>query len=294
MKKLMSIAVVCFAALFTVSFFSCSSQAPKASLKTSIDSVSYAQGVVMASQHQIEQFFAQFDIPEAHKDDFNQGFMETFNINDKKDKKALAKTLGRMMGLQVGVMIVPGFNSYLFGDDSTKTISKENLLSAYLTNVKDPSKLLMSVDDAQMYSAMALERIRKEEMENRFGNVKNEGQEWLENNKTKEGVVVLPSGLQYKVISEGKGAKPSYTDMVRVAYKGTTINGEVFDDSESAEFQVSGVIPGWTEGLQLMSVGSKYNFYIPNELAYGEQGMGEAIPPYAVLIFEVELLEIIK
>jgi len=292
MKRLMSYAVVCFAAFFAVSFFSCNSQAPSASLKTSIDSISYAQGVMFASA-QVEQIFAQYELPDANKADFVKGFMEAFKT-DAKDKKANAYILGKLIGFQLGTMFVPSFNAQLFGDDSTKTMSESNFLAGYLTVVNDQSKLLMSNEDAQIYSMVAVESIRKEEIEKQFGNLKTEGLGWLEENKKNEGVVVLPSGLQYKVIKEGKGAKPLATDKVKVAYKGTTINGEVFDNSESTEFYVNGVIPGWTEGLQLMPVGSKYNLYIPYELAYGEQGMGESIPPYATLVFEIELFDIIK
>lgn len=125
--------------------------------------------------------------------------------------------------------------------------------------------------------------------------LKKEGQEFLEKNKQEAGVQVTPSGLQYKVISEGTGAKPLATDKVTVHYKGTLIDGSTFDSSyergEPATFVLNGVIPGWTEGLQLMSVGSKYMFYIPSELGYGPQQNG-MIKPYSTLIFEVELLGI--
>jgi FKBP-type peptidyl-prolyl cis-trans isomerase len=122
------------------------------------------------------------------------------------------------------------------------------------------------------------------------------GKAFLEENKAKEGVQVTASGLQYKVLKEGSGKKPVSTDKVKVHYTGKLIDGNVFDSSvqrgEPAVFGVTQVIPGWVEGLQLMSVGSKYEFVIPSELAYGERGAGGAIPPCAVLVFEVELLEI--
>jgi FKBP-type peptidyl-prolyl cis-trans isomerase FklB len=107
------------------------------------------------------------------------------------------------------------------------------------------------------------------------------------------GVVVLPSGLQYKVITEGTGPKPKATDTVRVAYKGTFVDGRMFDESgaEPAEFQVDGVIPGWTEALQLMGVGSKWQLVLPSNLAYGPRG-GQGMPPNATLVFDVELLGI--
>lgn len=124
-----------------------------------------------------------------------------------------------------------------------------------------------------------------------------EGQDFLEKNKKLEGVGSTPSGLQYKVLTEGTGKKPLSTDQVTVHYTGKLIDGRVFDSSvdrgEPATFALNGVIPGWTEGLQLMSEGSKYIFYIPSNLAYGEQGPpGSGIGPYATLIFEVELIKV--
>jgi FKBP-type peptidyl-prolyl cis-trans isomerase FklB len=124
-----------------------------------------------------------------------------------------------------------------------------------------------------------------------------EGKAFLEQNKKEEGVVELESGLQYKIINEGNGAKPGATDKVRCHYHGSLINGTVFDSSvergQPAEFPVNGVIQGWVEALQMMSVGSKWRLFIPPHLAYGDQGAGGAIGPKTTLIFDVELLEIV-
>ena len=292
MKKLMYFAVVCLTALFIVSFLSCSSQIPKADLKTAVDSVSYAQGVMYSAN--VDQIFAQLGFLESNKADFIKGYMEGFKI-DEKDKKASAYLVGKTIGYQMGTQFISDANAYLFGNDSTKTISRKNFLSGYLTAVKNDSMVLISRDEAQMYSMMAIESIRKEAIEKEFGSIKIQNQEWLEKNKSNEGVVVLPSGLQYKVIKEGKGAKPTAADRVKVNYTGSLISGEVFESTESYECSAGGgVIQGWIEGLQLMPVGSKYVFYIPYDLAYGEQGGGEKISPFATLIFELELLEIVK
>ena len=122
------------------------------------------------------------------------------------------------------------------------------------------------------------------------------GQAFLKENATKEGVKTTPSGLQYKVITEGTGASPKATDTVEVHYRGTTIDGKEFDSSykrgETISFPLNGVIPGWTEGVQLMKEGGKYEFFIPSNLAYGRQGAGGVIGPDETLIFTVELVKV--
>ncbi|MGM9796270.1 MAG: FKBP-type peptidyl-prolyl cis-trans isomerase [Parabacteroides sp.] len=127
---------------------------------------------------------------------------------------------------------------------------------------------------------------------------KQAGAEFLEINRHKAGVVELPSGLQYEILKKGTGAKPSANDKVKCHYHGTLINGTVFDSSvqrgEPATFGVSQVIPGWVEALQLMPVGSKWRLFIPSNLAYGEHGAGDVIEPNSTLIFDVELLDIVK
>jgi len=123
-----------------------------------------------------------------------------------------------------------------------------------------------------------------------------DGEAFLAENAKKEGVVTLPSGLQYKILKEGTGASPQATDNVTVHYRGTLIDGTEFDSShkrnQPATFRVSGVIPGWTEALQMMKPGAKWQLFIPAKLAYGERGTGSAIPPNSTLIFEVELLKV--
>ena len=123
------------------------------------------------------------------------------------------------------------------------------------------------------------------------------GKAFLEENKKKDGVVTLPSGLQYEVIKAGTGKKPKLTSRVRCHYEGTLIDGTLFDSSvkrgQPAVFGVNQVIKGWTEALQLMGEGAKWKLYIPSDLGYGSQGAGEMIPPYSTLIFEVELIDVI-
>ena len=142
-----------------------------------------------------------------------------------------------------------------------------------------------------------IEAEQKAEAEAMGAALREEGEAFLKMNAEAEGVVVLPSGLQYKVLTEGEGKKPKATDKVKCHYAGTLLNGVQFDSSydrgEPAVFGLNQVIPGWTEGVQLMSEGSKYEFYIPYNLAYGEHGAPGAIPPYATLKFVVELIEVL-
>lgn len=126
---------------------------------------------------------------------------------------------------------------------------------------------------------------------------KEKGEAWIANKAMEEGVVALPSGLLYQVLNEGSGKKPTAADTVECHYEGRLIDGTVFDSSykrgESATFPLNGVIAGWTEGVQLMSEGAKYRFFIPYQLAYGERGAGQAIPPFAALVFDVELIKVL-
>lgn len=163
-------------------------------------------------------------------------------------------------------------------------------------------KVMMGFNDRMM--AIRSEQMKKDQEKKRaemapvIEKNKKEGEAFLEENKKKEGVVTTTSGLQYKVITQGTGPTPKDTNVVKVHYRGTFMDGKEFDSSykrnQPAEFPLNQVIKGWTEGLQLMPVGSKYELYIPYNLAYGEEGREGAIPPASVLIFEVELLEIVK
>ncbi|MDR1937585.1 MAG: FKBP-type peptidyl-prolyl cis-trans isomerase [Tannerellaceae bacterium] len=174
-------------------------------------------------------------------------------------------------------------------------VNVDLLIAGLATGLKgDSAHLKMTTDEAQAYIQEYFSKAQTKELEK----TKAEGDKFLEENKTKSEVITTESGLQYQVISEGTGDRPKETDQVKVHYTGTLLDGTVFDSSvergEPVTFGVNGVIKGWTEGLQIMPVGSKYIFWIPSELAYGESGAGRDIKPNSVLKFEVELLEIVK
>lgn len=158
-------------------------------------------------------------------------------------------------------------------------------------------KNTLEEEGAQTYVMTYMQKRQADQMKKMYGKNVDEGEKFLAENKKRDGVQETASGLQFEVITMGTGQKPAPEEMVKVHYAGTLLDGTTFDSSvdrgEPVEFGVNQVIQGWQEGLQLMPVGSKFKFYIPYELAYGENGTGP-IPPYSTLVFEVELLDIVK
>lgn len=188
------------------------------------------------------------------------------------------------LGLSIG-------NNFL--NSGIKDLQVEDFVKG-LTDVLNEKQPDITYDEAKEVINEFFIKLQKEKMEIN----KKAGEEFLHINKGKAGVVELPSGLQYQILKQGNGAKPKATDKVKCHYHGTLINGTVFDSSvqrgQPAVFGVNQVIPGWVEALQLMPVGSKWRLFIPSNLAYGEQGAGEMIEPNSTLIFDVELLDIVK
>ena len=174
-------------------------------------------------------------------------------------------------------------------------------IDSFVKGFKDSHSGVPVLTDEQMKSSILVfqQQIRKKQMKKVAALAeknKAEGAAFLKKNKTRKGVVTLPSGLQYKIIKKGNGTSPLLTNTVKCNYRGTTLDGKEFDSSykrgKPAEFEVNGVIKGWKEALQLMKVGSKWMLYVPSDLAYGDYGAGKTIQPGAALIFEVELLGI--
>ena len=274
------------------SLASCTAQAPKANLKTDIDSLSYSIG--MAQTQGLKGYLTgRLDVDTTYMAEFIKGLNEGANKTSKKD---IAYMAGLQIGQQISNQMMKGINQELFAGDSTKTISKDNFLAGFIAGTLEKGGV-MTMEAAQEYTRTAMETIKAKAMEEKYADNKAAGEKFLAENKAKEGVKTTESGLQYKVITEGKGEIPADTCKVKVNYKGTLIDGTEFDSSykrnEPSTFRANQVIKGWTEALTMMPVGSKWELYIPQELAYGSRESGQ-IKPFSTLIFEVELLSIEK
>lgn len=210
-------------------------------------------------------------------------------------KSASLKTAADSVSYAIGISTGAGYKENLKtlpGDPA----NVDDLIAGFIQAIKgDSSAMKMTPQAAQAY----IQTYFIEASARDANKTKEEGEKFLAENKAKKDVITTESGLQYQVVTEGTGAKPTAEDVVKVHYTGTLLDGTKFDSSldhggEPAQFPVGGVIKGWTEVLQLMPVGSKYIVWIPSELAYGPQGMGRDIKPNSTLKFEIELLDIVK
>lgn len=258
---------------------SCPSKAKTVALKSLNDSLNYAFGLMNGGD--IALYVLADDTLGTKKATLikyiNKGLKEKVHNPQLKN-----------MGEQIGKSIKEQEANGLIGEPSLTTdfaLIKQGFINGLLG------------DESQFDGHSAGEYIRATLDKIKYGDTKEQGEKFLEENKLREGVITTESGLQYEVLKMGKGKKPAATDRVKVHYHGTLINGDVFDSSvergEPIVFGLNQVIAGWTEGVQLMPVGSKFKFYIPQELGYGSRAAG-SIPPYSTLIFEVELLDIEK
>lgn len=287
MKKLSFLAV---AAIAAATLASCGKSTPKASLKSDVDSLTYAIG--MAQSEGLTEYLSRQGVDTTYIKDFIKGLNEGASAGD--DKKKAAYYAGIMIGQQVGNQMYEGINRQIYGEDSTQSISKKNLLAGFISGITGKNAL-MKKDEAQMYAQTKMEAVKAKAMEAQYGENKKAGEAFLAANARKEGVKTLPGGVQYKVIKEGSGAIPADTSMVKVHYEGKTVDGKVFDSSysrkEPTTFRANQVIKGWTEALVHMPAGSVWEVYIPQDKAYGAQNAGN-IKPFSALIFKIELIEV--
>lgn len=263
-----------------------------------IDSLSYSMG--MAQTQGLKDYLAkQLKIDVNYMDDFVKGLKE--GVAESSQAKA-AYYAGTQIGQQILRQMMPGLNKELFGAESTKSISLDQFMAGFISGVtgKDGK---MTVDSANQVARRLMEQVKNDALMEQYGDNKKAGEDFIAAQaklakKKKSGITVLPSGLIYKVLVKGNGPVAKETDKVKVKYEGRLIDGTVFDSTEKhggepATFSPSQVIKGWTEALTLMPVGSKWQLYIPQELAYGNRDAGQ-IKPFSALIFDVEVLEIVE
>ena len=290
MKKFTFAAVAAVCAVMV--YASCGNGAPKASLRSDVDTVSYAIGMAQ-TQGLKDYLVGRLGVDTAYMDEFIKGLNEGANAGD--DKKKAAYYAGIQIGQQISNQMVKGINHELFGDDSTKTISLKNFMAGFISGTTGKGGL-MTVDSAQQVAQEMMRAIKAKNLEKEFGPNKKAGEDFLKKNAKKEDVKTLESGVQYKVIKEGTGVMPKDTSRVKVHYEGRTLDGKVFDSSykrgQPTDFRANQVIKGWTEALVHMPAGSIWEVYIPQELAYGERQQGADIKPFSMLIFKIELIEV--
>ena len=280
------------AAVAAMTLYSCGYGAPKANLKSDVDTLSYAIG--MAQTNGLKDYLVnRLDVDTAYMDEFIKGLNEGANAGD--DKKKAAYYAGIQIGQQITNQMVNSINRELFGNDSTKTISLKNFMAGFISATLEKGSL-MTMDSAQVVAQTLMQVIKERTMEQEYGPNKEAGEKFLAENAKKEGVKMLEGGVQYKVIKEGSGAIPADTSRVKVHYEGRLLDGTVFDSSykrgEPTEFRCNQVIKGWTEALIHMPAGSTWEVYVPQELAYGARQQGADIKPFSMLIFKIELLEV--
>ena len=284
MKKLSIVAVLAIAA---ATITSCGNSTPKADLKNDLDSMSYAMGYSQ-TQGLKEFMVGRMNVDTTYMDQFIKGVNDGAGAGD--DKAKAAYYAGIQIGQQISNMMVKGINHEVFGEDSTKSISMKNFMAGFVAGTTG-KKGIMTMEQAQQIAQTKMAAVKAKNMEKQYGPNKTAGEKFLAANKTKAGVKTLPSGVQYKVIKEGNGPMPKDTSMVKVNYEGRTIEGKVFDSSykrgEPLELRANQVIKGWTDALVHMPVGSVWEVYIPQELAYGEREQGD-IKPFSALIFKIE------
>jgi len=271
----------------------CSVKQPKADFKSDVDSLVYAIGV--SQSNGLKSYMVsglKLDTTDVCMDAFIKGILES-GKNTKLEDKAYVQ--GLMIGSRVAQMS-GGLQKEVYGSDSVNKINMDNFYAGFIGALKG-NNVAFDAKTAATYVQKMMKEIKEKNSLVNFKGNKEAGEKFLAANKTKKGVQVTASGVQYEILKKGKGATPKTTDKVEMKYKGTLIDGTVFDDSAkhggTATFGVTQVIKGWQEVLPMMTVGSKWRVVIPQELAYGAQDKG-TIKPFSTLIFEMELVKIVK
>ena len=269
---------------------SCTSFSRKMEMKTDVDTLSYFYG--MSRTDGIMNYLTmQAGVDTTYMDAFYKGFKDGMKNYSPKD---VAYYEGMRIAQLINNQWMDNLNQEIYMGDSGQTVNRKALLYGFYNGVKNNDNI--NIMQAQSYSQIKLETIKDEYKKLKYAGMMIADEKFLAENKNREGVITTASGLQYKIINEGAGAVPGERARVKVHYRGTLVDGTEFDSSdksgEPVSFYTTQVIQGWTEALKMMSAGSKWELYIPQDLAYGSVGSLPKVPPYAALIFEVDLVEI--
>ena len=270
--------------------------APKANLKTEVDSVSYEVG--LSNARGIKEYLSQrLGVDTAYFDEFVKGVKTGAQAGE--DKKKAAYYAGIQIGQQLGTQMLKGLNYEIYGEDSTKSISLKNLIAGFIDGARGKN-MAMSYDEAFKNAQRHVDKLKASTLEKSFGPNKKAGEAFIAKMKATAGVKELQGGTLYKVIKEGNGPIPTSTSRIHVSYEGRLIDGKVFDSSyknnngKPVEVNVNQMIPGWIQVLTHMPVGSVWEVYIPQDQAYGTRDVGNLIKPFSALVFKLELIDIIN
>ncbi len=288
MKRITFIAAL---AIGAAAITGCGNSTPKADLKNDVDSLSYAFGLDQAQG--VKEYLTRMEVDTAYMAEFVKGLNDgAFGANDKK--KA-AYNVGVSIGMQLAMMQKDA-SKKIFSGDSTKSLNMKNLVAGFVSGATGKNAA-MDVNQARMIEQTISQAIMKKSIEKEYGPNKVKNEKFMANIAKQAGVKKLANGVCYKVITEGSGDIPADTSVVKLNYEGKTIDGKVFDSSferkQPATMPANQVIPGFTEALTHMPVGSTWEVYIPASQAYGDRDMGQ-IKPFSALIFKIQVLSIEK
>lgn len=286
------------AAVAAGALFTACDKTGNVTIKTDVDTIAYELGMAASPADMLPNFLVRMGSDSASVAEYLKGFKE--GLNQSEDAKTVAYELGKQHGMQTKQQMIANVSEQIFGEGSEETLDVQLFLAGFMDMIEGKSRLVVdSIEITQQMAQMELQKRVQDKMSERarveFAPNKQAGEEFLAAKAKEEGVVALSNGVLYKVIKEGKknGKKPALTDKIKVAYKGMTIDGEEFDSSKSVEFPLASMIEGWKIAIPEMTEGSKWEIYIPQELAYGERGSMPAIKPFSALVFEVELFEVV-
>lgn len=270
---------------------------PKADLATEVDSLSYSIGVVQCDPRMKDMLSGQFEIDSTNYDALIKGFMRGAKSTDNDE---IAEIIGFQLGMQFNDKALKRNSAYFFSGDTTKMLNRDDILNAWVTAFKG-GDVKISLDSARMFINNFQQKIYEKNMEEQYADWKKRNEEFLAENGKKDGVVTTASGLQYKIVREGKGQIPTDSTELYVTYTGTLVDSTQFDSSyrEDRKTKVKknnpfktrpdgGIIEGWKEILKTVPVGTKLVLYVPSDLGYGARTMAK-IKPFSTLIFEMEI-----